>query len=90
MEQGDIIYYLVRSKFQWAVCVALTTHDASYLEILGGFEGLHGVMTDIAVTYYGGSNLFIVSIMLNLLFAMAKLLHFCVKTAILTVFITNK
>lgn len=58
MEQGDIIYYLVRSKFQWAVCVALTTHDASYLEILGGFEGLHGVMTDIAVTYYGGSNLF--------------------------------
>ena len=43
MEQGDIIYYLVRSKFQWAVCVALTTHDAGYLEILGGFEGLHGV-----------------------------------------------
>ena len=54
----DIVAHFVRCQFRRTVFGALTAHDAGNLEIGGGLQGLQRILADVAVAYYGGSNLF--------------------------------
>lgn len=56
LEFADVFDYGVGGQFGGFVLVAVAAHDASHLEIFGCFEGLEGVLSDVAVTYDGCSD----------------------------------
>lgn len=59
LQLGDVIYYLIVSQLSWFVLSTLATNDTCNLEIRSCFESLYCKLTDVAVTYYGCSKLFI-------------------------------
>ena len=51
-----VVYYLVGCKLQGLVLVALAAHDAGDLKVGSGLQRLDGVVADVAVANYGGSD----------------------------------
>ena len=54
---ADVAHNGIAGQFCRAVGCALTAHDACHLKVGRLLQSLEGIMSDIAVTHYGGSNL---------------------------------
>ena len=57
LQLADIFHHFIFGQFLGFVFRAMATNDARNFKIRRGFECLHGIMTDITVSHYGGSDL---------------------------------
>ena len=62
LQFSDVLHHLVVGQFSGFVCCSVSTHHTGNLEVGSGFQSLNTVLSNVAVTHYGCSDLFHLSL----------------------------